>query len=468
MKLNCIKRLYDKFEIGKKEFYVINAVYLFLVAIFFQNPSILVIGEMSIFLIDIIVIRKNSELYKLSLIILLIAYTYLIIMYFWYYSYYGAPYYFGNSDDYNFEISAQQVLNEDLWFPWEIKASPAFNNNNSIGFIWTISILMRLGNLMGGYHTVVFRLLNIHTLLCMSIMVYKYFKRHYSASQKLCYLLLLTLCLFPNCLYISSHVFRDTISAFLIFTSFYLIDKVDFHKVEIKKNVPYYLWLFLSLTIILIYGYYVRSMNMVYIIITILISIIMKMNCLKKKDIKYIVLMILAFLGIILIFNLQGLIKYYIITYSEYNSELNDGALTNTLFQLPLFPLGIIARTLYGFIYPNPLYLINIFDAFNDPYKFFYILIAFGTIIQIYLLPYFIKSFSKINKETMVFGIIFFSIILTTFGFRHFIMLYPFYFLIVFRTIILCSREQRIKYFKIITVFIILAMLSYGIIKVLL
>ena len=57
--------------------------------------------------------------------------------------------------------------------------------------------------------------------------------------------------------------------------------------------------------------------------------------------------------------------------------------------------------------------------------------------------------------------LIFFSIILTTFGFRHFIILYPFMFILIGRELIKTEKEKRKKCIKVVTILILLGVCIY-------
>ena len=59
-------------------------------------------------------------------------------------------------------------------------------------------------------------------------------------------------------------------------------------------------------------------------------------------------------------------------------------------------------------------------------YSVLYTFVYLGTVFQLFLVPYLLKHVIRIDYAGLVFLAIFFSVIITTFTFRHFVMVYPF------------------------------------------
>lgn len=434
----------------KNLFIVLNILISMVLSIIFANFSVIIVNFIMLFML-ILLIRKE-DIYKHLTIIYLICIIAMVSLYFGYIAKYKQPYYLGGSDDANFEIWANRAIKSNNYTIKDINENKEFKFYNCNGFIWFVSMVIRFCNLFGGYHTIVIRLINIYLLIFMGILVFKYFCKEIANKNKDNIFILYLTILFPNALYISIHGFRDTLFAFIIFSIFYLIMNIKEQK-KMSKVIS-----IIYIIIVSYLAYHIRSAGIIYIAVIIILNFVLnKKKINNKKTILMFILFIFLCMILIMKFNLVEKVEKYSNRYNEYIVENADG-LSKFVFSIPIIPFGIILRVVYGNIYPSPTgILLTNFDV-DSICKF---IISLGTVLQVYMLPYLLKNLKKIDSLFIMYILIFFSIILTTFGFRHFIILYPFMFILIGRELIKTEKEKRKKCIKVVTILILLGVCIY-------
>lgn len=428
-------------------FFFINIFILIFLSILFGTASIMAVGLLGLFMLFFVTKNLSYSFLKSLNIIFSISIFTTLIFYFAYLNQYGLPYFDGGSDDLDFEEYSKYIVEKEYYMPNELTDDSILQHHNSKGFLWILSWIMRYSELFGGYHTIAFRVLNIYFLLILSVLTLKIFQRHNKFTQKQNLIFLYLFALFPNIQYISLHVFRDTLSILLIFSTFYLWEKFFSSTISGKKL---FLVNILLTSIFCYIAYWIRHENIIFIGALVLIS------TLKEKTLSYKnfgLFLALALVGVILMdnFNIWETVVSFNERYSNHKLEISDG-LSNIIFSMPLFPLGLAIRMIYALISPIPIPVLNIFWMFNDIKIFSNVIISIGVIIQIYMLPYLFKNIKKIDKFTLSFCIMLIAIAVTTFTFRHFIMLYPFMYILIFRQFFISEKSARISYFVSMTI----------------
>lgn len=440
---------------NKLLFMITNIIVALLLSIFFSNFTILVINSILLLILHIVLFKCDDKIYKHLMVIYLISILAMLLLYYGYIVKYGKPYYLGGSDDKNFELWAVESIKMNNFTIKDIIETKEFRYYNCTGFIWLLSIIVRFSNLFDGYHTIIIRLINIYFTLFTGILVYKYFsnnEKEISNKVKILYLF----CLFPNALYITIHGFRDAIYAFAIFSVFYIFSYIN--EYNIIKKILSILYMFFVGYII----YYIRKVGVIYIAIIFILNILFKNSKVteKKEIIKFIILGIFT---LILCFK-TGIIsetESYLFRYNNYILSGNNG-LSTFIFTTPILPFGIFFRIMYGLIFPSPTgILMSSFDV-DSIWKF---IISIGTLYQTYMLPYVFKNIKRFDKVFLLYLIIFFSIVVTTFSFRHFLTLYPFMFILIYRVKQQCSLVERRRYDFIVTSFLLVFIVIYFIAK---
>lgn len=365
------------------------------------------------------------------LITKIIGILFVLILYYGNLDTYGLPYFRGGSDDLNIELMAHNFISLHFDWPWE---STFYSNLN--GMYWLVSLFIKLGNQLDGYNTVSFRLFNINLhIMCGELLYFIYYSysKNMVSSRKLLYFYML----FPNSLYISSFVFRDTLAVFLLLLAYFISENL-FRKDNLSLFIfaKRKLLLVFVLSFIIIFSYYLRIELFIFILFVMAISAIY-----TRSSLKFNIATILKFAILLLIFFAilwqAGLLEYVIQKLERYQdyrtSQLTtvSNAFYQTIFRLPLFPFGFILRAVFGLLSPLPTNIIRLNSIFNNGVDFVLYFVALGTCIQIVFLPVLFSGLKKFNKVVIIFIAIFCSIILTTFTFRHFLMLYPFMFMII-------------------------------------
>lgn len=131
--------------------------------------------------------------------------------------YEGQPYYDGGSDDLFFELYAQEAARTLEWWQYpEMKARVLPESYTAGGYVYLLSLLVRVSEAIGGYHTLVPRLFNAYLLAMLSILVYETLIRDFGISRGVASRTALLLGLAPIMMYNAAHVFRDILVTVLL------------------------------------------------------------------------------------------------------------------------------------------------------------------------------------------------------------------------------------------------------------
>lgn len=411
-----------------KNYYIIFSIIIGLAFCFVEKTlSILVFTFIGLVTVLIISRKLSDNIFKKLLIVLWIQIIFMLCLYISLQLKYGAPYFMGGSDDLFIEKAGKYIINQNYLFPYQLEQDSFFSYNPATNFLWLFSYLMRFSNIFGSYNTFCYRILNCFFLQALGILVFKFVNNKKIIEKKLSNKLFLAITLFPNCMYITSHVFRDTLSILLLFSAFYII----FVNENIFQNKKVFKTLSL-LIIVSLLAYLLRTQNIFYIISFMFIKLFLGDKKIRAKNA---ILVLCLFVFLFFIFEKLGVIDSFL-KYNEQHTDYLEGwtnGIENKIFALPLFPFGFITRLLISFVSPMPTYILKVFTVEKNFWGFLNLIISLGIIGQIYFLPYLFKNIKRIDYLTLSYLIILFSVVTTTFGFRHFIMLYPFMFMLIAR-----------------------------------
>lgn len=442
-------------------FNLVNILVLIFLSTLFSNFSILVIGIIGLLLVLYLAKGCNPKIYSNLSFIYFVSVVLMLVIYFGYIAEYGTPYFGGGSDDLAFEVNAKYVIDNNYILPEQLSEDPQLQFHNSKGFLWILSWIMRVSDIFGGYHTITFRVLNVYFLLALSILVFRSFENNYQFTFKQNLTVLYAMALFPNVQYISLHVFRDTISILLLFSLFFLWDSFfDTKRIKKRSYKKTIIFTFLFFYV----AYWIRHENIIFMGAILLFSLLLKNKKLSIRN--FILFFLTAIIGITLVesFNLWELVGAFNERYTEHKLEISDG-LSNIVFSIPIFPLGIFIRMVYALISPVPVTVLQFTDMFANVKTFFNVIIGVGVIVQIYLLPYLFKNIKETDKFALSFIILLMGIAVTTFTFRHFIMLYPFMIILIFRKFFKTGKVERNQHLIIMTVVLVIFASLYMLIK---
>lgn len=363
---------------------------------------------------------------KLFIIIYYLNVIAVIVLYIIYINRYGQPYFIGGSDDLTYEKDAQNVAQFLGVFDYfSIRGNVLPNDHNSIGYVYLVSLFYRLGQLLGGFHTFIPRIFNSFILALLAILVYRYAVYKSKLNSSISFVVALLVGLAPIMMYNSAHTFRDTIVAFLLFLCVYIWN--DYDKYIFSEQI-----ILLAVTLLITFILWeMRSITVILILLLIYFSYLdqkrKKIKNFKSKQTIFFIFFILF--GVLVFFYCynQGYIEWlknrqisYYLVYSKYRTELSKG-LETYVFIAP-FPLNLLYRFVYLSIFPIPSLSKEIERLW----------LSIGTIIQIFFLPYVViglwKSLKKKQNLEIALGfvIIFISVGIFSFTFRHISMFYPF------------------------------------------
>lgn len=410
-----------------------------LLSVIYDSFSIFICDFLGIIITLILSKNLNQRAFIRLFLVKCVAVLFVILVYEGAINRFGSPYYNGGSDDIRFETSAQLYVDSNIIWPWQDITIGRYNsygflNNNSSGFVWLLSWLMRMGKMVGNYHTMSFRVLNINLLLSIGALVYSYMKKKERMEEEKSLFALTITCLFPNALFVSSYVFRDTISALCIFAGYTILcDVFNNNKREcIIINNKFTGWI--TLTIVSVFAYYIRSENVYIIFLFFGISYFFRKGRINS------VKLIIGFLSVVIFFYIISLttmgrdISNKITFYQDYYiSTSRSNSIDRIIFQMDLFPIGWLIRLLFCLTYPSPIMVTRIDYLLSGGTYLCEFLVSLGSCLQLFTLPYLFKSLQRIDICAISFVGCVLVIAISTFSFRHMVMLYPFWTILTVR-----------------------------------
>lgn len=433
-------------------FLIVSIIYVIIMALLISNVAVVFWGILCTMTIYFVVKKIcndeiQNKISKHLIIIYIVAMSFIVVVYFGYISQYGVPYNMPGLDDLYNDNYAKYCLTSGYYTINDMLKDQVFVYHNSKGFILFISYLMRVSNLLFGYNSIILRMINITALIVMGLLMFNYSmkKNKFSFGKNIWIVYLITL--YPNALYISSHVYRDTLCALLIVICFYIWDGF-FKKIFYNK-----LLIIMSTFLIMYISYWFRSISILYLIIAIMVNLFMSDNSIKVNTKKITGFMIGTIILIVVISftnnNILETQSLYITKYTETIMNGNSGtnSLSLLVYSYALFPYGIILRAIYYLCSPFVLLdLVRVFHYFDNITIFLNAFVTSGTIALMIYIPFLVKNISRQNKVTIMFEVIFISIISTTMGFRHVILVYPFMFYSIITQYNLTSKKNTKKY----------------------
>lgn len=362
---------------------------------------------------------KSERLYLLVFCVAVLVTT---SIYYLYLNRYGVPYIGGGSDDLSYEryalsLTAHHSINynsEDIRY---IIGDPS---HNSPGYIYIISLLVRIGNLLGGFHTLMPRLLNC-TLLGLCSVFMSLISKQLGLGTKQANFVGLATGLFPMMPFVAAHTFRDIIVTSILILTLYLA--MLFVKTKKIITVIFANGIIILLTLILV------DFRYLYILATLTILATCWFVRFRRKVPKSILISIILLLTIVSFSIVLNFFKN-----SEFASSVSAGleyynldlanrsdGLSQKLFSLP-FPWIIFGRLAYASITPLPI-------LYND---WEWTFLGAGSILQFFYFPFVFLGVKKIYKLNefwpllVGFWIIFVGYVFGTFTFRHLVVVIPF------------------------------------------
>ncbi len=399
-------------------FSAVIAVSVFAIA----EESLIILGAYLLFGVIGALLAKRWGTFSVRLfgIVYSVSVLITIALYMFYMGRYGMPYYNGGSDDLAYEIWGRSMAELPLrpldYF--DLKNAVLQPWHNSPGYVYLISLLYRISNSLGGFHTVVPRFLNGMALGLLSVMSWV-LGRRVGLSSRISVVSALSIGLLPIMQYTAAHVFRDVIISALTMWVVLIWSNTN-------SQVETQIWLWVQTLVVVVIISQFRMAQAVAILAIALIANLMfykNRNSLGWK--MYRLLMICALIGTIFVFgqwlhNFADYLQRQTIHYAEYRMDLSEG-LSRYVFSAPA-PQSYLLRVLYAFIIPLPTPTLL-------PDK---LLLGIGTTIRFFFIPFFVAGFlySFRNRAMWpllsVFLVLFAGTAMISFTQRHIVLFLPY------------------------------------------
>jgi len=230
---------------GKIVFIFINVFFGIIMFLISKNAFVLMLPPLlSIFTNWII--PNDKKLIKWINISIVLFYCIMLLTYSGWILAEGVPYMGGGTDDLRFEQYGKLYYSNG-WYNFTQNYGYSTNTRLYVSFI---SVLNKISNIFGGYHTLIPRIYNGFFEVWIIIILYSLIIKRYGINRNDAIMVLMILILNPYFKYINSHVFRDTMSLLLFFIVIYL-----FHLLQNKpKNFGY----IIAIIIFMFLSYYLR------------------------------------------------------------------------------------------------------------------------------------------------------------------------------------------------------------------
>ncbi len=363
---------------------------------------------------------------KIFVIIYSISSVFAILFYYLFMFQYGLPYQGGGSDSLAYETFAAEI--KDVVHSYDAQVIGYTINeiyHNSKGYIYLISLLMRLSDLLDGYHPMIARLFNAALLGGCSIITYSIAKK-ISLSLKQAFICAIVTGLFPIMIFVAVQSLRDIPIAFMLLLSVHF----SINLINSKGFFKFFFGLLLFIPIVLTIIEF-RLTNAINIGIVLLVAILVRLFSIRKVSNMQILFTVLSFFilynfllryDLPLFIDLIGRLDSSQSALSEGLDRAGEGGLSLILFNLPV-PLNYFGSLFYSFITPLPIIYPNNIDwNFLTP----------GTIYQFVFLPFIFIGLKNTWRSGLMlpllamFLICFGGYVFGSFTFRHITYIVPF------------------------------------------
>jgi len=324
----------------------------------------------------------------------------------------------GFSDDYYYEIFAENYYND---FGMSISnLNSRHRYHNSVGYLYGIVLLFKLGSFFDGYHHLLPIILNVFILQLTAIYMEKICSELYNLTEKK--YIIKMYCLYPSVLFLCAYAFRDIAVGLLAVMIFYYAQN--------RTNYIIYNLSIIGFSLFILHFLRLDAA----LLLTILASFLYLYRFLKFKNKTVYLLFVLIAIVLAVFLYINRDIFAKILRYNVYRFE-SGGFIMKKIMSLPVY-IGIFPR----------LSLLSITPMFTLTYE--QGIMGISGIIQLFTFPLVCLGIinKKINVQIKVFFLLFFvGVALSTFTFRHITMYLPFGFIISY-LYLLNSFKKNIYY----------------------
>lgn len=348
------------------------------------------------------------------------------LIYFGYIADYGEPFWVPGADDQVYEQVAIRAYNAGYVTVFDMFGSSEqyIRQHNAKGWVMYVVYLMRIGDGLDGYHSMVPRVINIFSLNIIGLIVTKCFSERHEVSEKWLVVMLLCAGLFPNALIISSHVYRDTVNALLVASCYFLVLSLRGRKHKIAK-----VFLIVSLTYM---AYWLRAMNVFFIAGLVVVALLPGAIKQLKSNLTILVIAAIALLlgASLFAFNSELFLGYI----TRYGERITSGEsrFVSLIYGLPLLPLGLPLRIAAYLC--SPFYYRVFFDPaswLSSTESVTHLVVSMGTVILVAQYAYGFRGLKADYRTGLALLVVLVGICISTSGYRHVMMVYPMLLLLI-------------------------------------
>lgn len=402
--------------------YFLAVLSVSLITVYELSVSIFIFFSLSYLLgfISIIPFYKKKELIRWYSFVFCISVLFTIALYVVYLNRYDLPYFIGGSDDLTYEEQGKMIANH-LWLYSSSEIQAILNKpwHDSEGYVYVVSLIVRIGEAIGGFHTLMPRFLNCTGLGLLFPLTYSVVTKIDIKHKEAIKISLIT-CLLPIMLYTAAHTFRDIIICLL------LVSILLFSLKIIQSKTKVSLWYTLLILILILILSEFRYLQIIAAGGMLIVGWYSKVG---EKIPNQVIVMLgigIVLVGFIYQDYITKNIEIFFIAqqalerYGEMLAERDQG-LSQKLFTLS-FPFNIIGRFSYAAVTPLPIPSTEIERNF----------LSLGTIVQYFYYPFifmglfYMRKFRKVWPLVVGFLILFFGYVFGTFTFRHIVQIAPF------------------------------------------
>ncbi len=348
-----------------------------------------------------------------------------IIIFYIYSARYGLPYIGGGSDDLAFDNFAG-IVARNLWYydASEIGLLIDFTGHNSKGYIYLVSLLVRFGDVFGGYNTMISRLFNC-SLLALAAVLTRSIAKQIDLNPRQALMSSLWVGLFPMMVFVAGHTFRDILIAILLLLALKAA-------LTISTRRDYFMPALCTIAFVPL-ATAVAELRFLYIFpLTAMLALAWLSRLWQQERLRptsMIVLVIAALIVVRMLINTDlSIVTIGFETLEVYSDGLIEGTdrsieggLSGVLFSLPA-PWQFFARLAYALVTPLPIYYPDI--EWN--------ILGLGAIAQLFFAIFVIYGIKMIYRDIKLwpllcgFLIIFFSYTMGSFIYRQITAWLPF------------------------------------------
>ncbi len=341
---------------------------------------------------------------------------------------YGTPYMGGGSDDRMFESFMLTHVQRSEWYRYR-SIRWWYPVRSFKVYIYLLAWMHWLGDLLGGYHTLMPRFWNNFFLANLAILVYRAGRKHFELSLEAALLAALWLGLSPIIMFITGHIFRDALVALLIFALIYGWNSFGSYNLSIKVVTV----VLSVLLVTLLWGIRIQAALLTLMVL----AFSLYTTYYHRKWIRVAGILLVGAIAVFFLLNFVGVVHVvsslsserilgYFTRYNTHRLTLGESGISQFIFGVPLL-ISLPLRVVYLMISPLPILSAEIERTF----------LSVGTLLQILALPFLLIGLVKAVRRprtwsyVMAFVLFFLSVAFVTFTFRHAFMFYPYFVLVV-------------------------------------